>query len=59
MMPSWKRESVAANANQVVLVAAENFRFKTHFSEQKFFYLHIKYFPADCLIPEQGQIILH
>lgn len=55
-MPTWKRESVAANANQVVLVAAENFRFKTHFSEQKFFYLHIKYFPADCLILSRDRL---
>lgn len=52
-MPTWKSELVAANANLVVLVAAVNARFKTHFSAQQFFYLHIRYFPADCLIPEQ------
>lgn len=50
-MPTWKRE-LAANANLGVLVAGVNARFKTHFSAQQFFYLLIRYFPADCLIPE-------
>jgi len=36
-MPVWKRELVAANANLVVLVAAVNTRFKTHFMACQFF----------------------
>ena len=58
MMSTSKRELVAANANLIVLVAAVNARFKTHFSGQQFFYLCIRYFPADGLIPEQEQLIL-